>query len=123
MPSWPSTLPWPPNGNDGKWRETPPDTAVRDKNETGPDNVRNRAMANVRKLSLPFRLKPEEVDIFDAWFNNDLQRGTLSFDLQWPPPPRATQTVTARLVCPPPPTYEHRGAGVYDVTLEVEILP
>jgi hypothetical protein len=80
-------------------------------------------MANVRKISLPFRFTADEIDIFDAWFTTDLACGALSFNLEWPPPPRTPQTVTARIVCPPPPTYEHQGGGVYDVTLDVEILP
>ena len=34
MPSWPACLPLEPNG--GKYKESPPDTVVRDQNETGP---------------------------------------------------------------------------------------
>lgn len=123
MPSWPAELPWPPNGNGGKWDETPPDVVARDSNDRGPDNTRRKAVANVRKVNLPFRFKADQMDIFDAWFNNDLAGGSLTFTLQWPPPPRSSQTVTARIVCPPPPKYEHQGAGVYDVVLPVEILP
>jgi len=128
MPTWPAELPQEPNGNDGKWTETPPDTVLRDKNDRGPDNTRRGAVAGVRKLSLPYVFRPiaggeHELDIFDTWFREDLQDGALSFTRLWPPAPRATQTVTMRIVCPPPPTYEHQGGGVYNVTLNVEILP
>ncbi len=73
MPTWPSTLP--PEPNNGGYEETPPDTLIRDKNETGPDNVRGRCLAGVTKLSLPYRLRPEQVDILLDWLKNDLQRG------------------------------------------------
>lgn len=121
MPAWPASLPQEPNN--GKYRETPPDVLIRDKNEVGPDSVRRRAVAAVRRLSLPYQFDPEQTDAFLSWFETDLAGGSLSFDFPWPPAPRSTQTVTARLVCPPPPTLEHLGAGVHAVTLEMEILP
>lgn len=120
MPSWPATLPTEPNN--GKHKETPPDTLIRDKNEVGPNQVRSRALAGVTKLSLPYRFTAAQTDIFVAWLRDDLQRGALAFDFAWPPPPRDTQPVLVRLANSAP-TLEHQGGGVYDVTLEVEILP
>ncbi len=121
MPTWPSELPLYPNRGTDTYEETPPDTLIRDKNDRGPDNVRRSAVAGVRKLSQPWRFTAAQVDIFDAWVRNDLEGGALSFTRPWPPPPRATATVTMRIVTIP--TYKHRGAGVCDFDLQVEILP
>jgi hypothetical protein len=117
MATWP--LPFEPNKQ--SYQETAPDNLIRDKNDTGPDNIRRRSRAAVRKLSLPYCLTPEQTDILDAFIQEELAGGALPFDFEWPPPPRATRTVSARLVSLP--TYKHVGAGCYETTIEVEILP
>jgi hypothetical protein len=117
MPSWPATLPQEPNN--GEYKETPPHVLIQDDNQEGPANARRRL--GVRKLSLPFRFDAVQTDIFDAWLDTDIAGGALSFDFSWPPAPRATQNVSARITAIP--TYEHKGGGVHDVTLEMIILP
>jgi len=119
MPAWPDSLPWEPNN--GNYKETPPDTLVRDQNDVGPATVRRRTTAGIRRLVLPYRFTPEQTDAFDDFLMNDLKGGSLSFTFNWPPPPRQTRQVTARIASIP--TYEHKGAGCHDVTLELEILP
>jgi hypothetical protein len=124
MPVWPAALPQEPNG-DAKWKETYPDNLLREKNDFGPDTVRRRGIAGVTRLSLPYRFQPtgagHQVAIFEAWYKNELKDGALAFDFPWPPAPRETQTVSARITFPP--SLTHQGAGVYDCTLEMEILP
>ena len=125
MPVWPEELPQEPNG-DQKWKETFPDNLLREKNDFGPDTVRRRGIAGVTRLSLPYRFRPletgrDQTAIFEDWYKNTLKDGALAFDFIWPPAPRATQTVSARIVSPP--SLTHQGFGVYDVTLEMEILP
>jgi hypothetical protein len=117
MPAWPVTLPQYPNN--GEYKETPPHILIQDDNQEGPANARRRL--GVRKLTLPFRFTAEQTDISDAWLDTDIQGGALPFDYTWPPPPRATLNVSARITAIP--TYEHQGGGVHDVTLEVIILP
>jgi hypothetical protein len=117
MPSWPATLPLEPNN--GKYKETPPHILIQDDNTEGPANARRRL--GVRKLVLPYRFTAPQTDIFDAWLDQDVAGGTLPFTFTWPPPPRASQSVQARITAIP--TYEHMGGGAHDVTLEVIILP
>jgi len=119
MPTWPATLPQEPNG--GNYKETPPNLLIQFKPDFGPGMDRRRGHAGVRKLSLPFDLTAEEVEILENFVYEDLAGGALPFNFPWPPDPRGTETVSAKIV--PPWTYEHRGAGVHRVTLEVEILP
>jgi hypothetical protein len=75
----------------------------------------------MRKLTLPYRFTAAQTDIFDAWLEEEVAGGALPFDFTWPPPPRASQAVSARITAIP--SYEHQGGGVCDVTLEVIILP
>jgi hypothetical protein len=117
MPAWPVTLPQEPNNGD--YKETPPHVLIQDENDEGPANARSKL--GVRKLSLPYRFTAEQTDTFDAWLENDISGGALSFDFTWPPQPRASQVVSARITAIP--TYEHKGGGIHEVTLEVIILP
>jgi hypothetical protein len=119
MPTWPAILPQEPNN--GEYKETPPDTVLRFKPDFGPDLVRRRGIAGVRKLSLPYRFSPAQMAAFEDFLKNDLQGGVLSFTFPWPPAPRETKNVTVRLVSMP--TYTHKGVGYHDVTLELEVLP
>lgn len=119
MPTWPSSLPIEPNN--GKAKETVPDTVIREQMDSGPPILRRRDTTAPRKLSLPYRFTPAQTDAFDSFLMNDLQGGSLPFTFYWPPAPRATQTVQVQLAAIP--AYEHQGGGVYDVTLELEILP
>jgi len=118
-PAWPSTLPYEPNN--GKFDETVPGTLIRDQTEIGVAQLRRRGIAEVRELKLPYQLSAEQLDIFDEWFNSNLQGGILAFTMLWPPEPRLQKTVTMRFRSVP--TYIHRGGGYHDVDLELEILP
>jgi hypothetical protein len=122
MPAWPADLPLYPNNGNAK--ETPPHILVQDENNEGPANA-SRKMG-VRKLTLPYRFMPlddgrVQIDIFDEWLDQEVAGGSLPYDFFWPPAPRNTQSVQARIVTIP--QYEDQGGGVWDVTLEVIILP
>ena len=119
MPTWPATLPQAPNGGD--YQETPPELLLETQMEAGPPKSRRRFTAGVRKLSLPYRFEPGQLEIFDAFLMDDLENGALPFDFPWPPAPRATATVSVKLLKKP--TYKSIGAGVFDLTLEVGIQP
>lgn len=114
---WPAELPQEPNN--GNYKETPPLILVQNENSEGPSSVRRRL--GVRKLTLPYRFTAAQTDIFDAWLENDLAGGVIPFEFVWPPEPRISETVQARINAIP--TYEHQGGGVHDVTLEIIILP
>ncbi|MFA4904475.1 MAG: hypothetical protein WC600_17210 [Desulfobaccales bacterium] len=117
MPAWPSTLPQYPNN--GEYEETPPHILIQDEVSEGPANARRKLGA--RKLSLPYRFTAAQTDIFDAWLDSDVAGGSLPYDWTWPPPPRTTLSVSARITAIP--KYKHVGGGAHDVTLEVIILP
>lgn len=119
MAIWPATVP--------QWSFTDnpagslPNPLVRETMDAGPDIVRRRYTGAVEPISLSLRLTLQQWDVFAAWYQADLGDGALPFTRFWPAPPRTPQTMTMRFTASP--QYQHRGAGVVDVDLELEILP
>jgi len=116
MPTWPVTLPTQPNGD---FSETPPDLLLRSEMDAGPDKVRKRYTAGVREFEVEYKFLPEQMDIWEAFYEDDLDDGANSFT--WPHPRKASTNITVRLKGVP--TYKHLGGGVYRMNMTMEQLP
>lgn len=116
MVTWPSTLPVSPL-LDG-FSETAEEIIIRSKMETGPDKVRARTTAGVRKFSMAFMMTKNETAIFDDFYLNDLNGGAAPFDFTHP---RTGETLSMRMVKSP--IYNPQNSEYFRIKLDVEALP
>lgn len=127
MPSWPSTLP----GMQAGLTDKAMPTGQRTENDTGPATQRRRFTAKPRRLTIPFACNNAERKIFDTFFDDTLEGGTLSFD--WVDPITGS-TATFRFITTEPPEWKgtvgadplseyHDLTKRWETTLMVEILP
>ena len=117
MPTWPATLPSEPVPE--TIRETPPDLLARTEMDAGPAKVRRRFTAGVRTFEVGYVFSPDEMDIWEAFYENDIDSGAESFT--YPHPRKWGADIAVRLAGVP--GYKHKGAGYYEVTLKLEQLP
>lgn len=116
MPAWPASLPQTPAWETNQ--ETPPELALRTQMDAGPAKLRRRFTAGARDFSLQLRLVAAQVATLDNFFINTLAGGTLPFDWLHP---RTSAAVQFRFKSPP--GYSELGGTVYQVSLELEVLP
>lgn len=116
MPSWPSTLPSAPLA--ARYREMPPDTALRTEMDAGPAKMRRRTTAAVRPLEVEYLLSAAQVAALDSFYTDDLLGGTLGFDFTHP---RVGTAETCRFCAAP--SYVPVNGDHYRAVLELEILP
>ena len=110
MADWPSDI----KIGRENYKETPPNRVSRSNMSVGPDKIRRRSTAAVRPLSISMTLTGDQVDILDTFY---LENDSLSFNFTHP----RTETVEkARFVSAP--QYKLRET-IYDVSVELEILP
>ena len=124
MVDWPSTLPGFLSGiGDQKGK-----TKARSEVDVGPAIVRKRYTAAVRNLDFPMKMDNDQRAIFDAFYSDDLDEGTLAFN--WIDPV-SMATVSMRFRSEDAPKWN--GSGAYDpdpdadvrvwqATFEMEIL-
>lgn len=116
-PLWPASLPQL-AAVDG-YQESPPDTALRTKMDTGPDKIRRRFTAGVRPLSVQLDLTKVQVETLDVFYVTTTAGGALRFD--WVGPRNQT-TVEMRFVRPP--VYRPLASDVaWRATLQLEVMP
>lgn len=116
MATWPGTLPTAPL-LDG-YTETPPDTTIRTASDTGPNKIRRRFTAGVRKFMVRTLLTTAQVATLDTLYITTLEGGALPFD--WTHP-RTGASVSFRFVGPP--VYSAVTYGYYNATMSLEIMP
>lgn len=114
MVTWPSTL----KPLKGSVQETPPENAIRSDMDVGPAKVRRRTTANIRPLTFSMRLTGAQTATLDTFYNTDTFSGVEPFDFKHP---RTGSTVTARFVSPP--SYQDVDGVMWDVNIDLEILP
>lgn len=120
-PIWPTSLPQAPLRSD--YREAGPSAILRSETDTGPAIVRRRFTAASRRREVTYRMSEAQLEIFETFFDQTIAGGSLRFD--WPDA-RRDQTVEARMRIETgnePYTVAGIGAGWYDVTFVIEILP
>lgn len=138
MPTWPTALPqYLLNRN---YKETAPDLVIRTKMDAGPAKVRRRFTAGVRPIEGTLVLSDDQVIVLDNFFLSDCQGGALgftwTFQREWRDTDLVTDTdvstdtdILAQAFAPTtmrfvkPPLYQDLGAGNYEVTLALEIMP
>ena len=117
MAIWPITLPTEPIID--SLRETPPNLLQRTEMDAGPAKVRRRFTAGVRKFEVAYMFSPDEMTIWENFYENTISDGALSFTY---PHPRIWGTfITVRLT--EVPDYKSKGGGYYDISLKLEELP
>jgi len=125
MVDWPTTLPGFLSGIGDKKGKT----KARSEVDVGPAIMRRRYTAAVRAVNLPMIMTNEERTIFEAFYSDDLEEGTLTFT--WIDPLTMT-AVNMRFRSDEGPDWN--GQGGYDddpdadvrtwqATFEMEILP
>lgn len=104
------------------YRETLPDVALRTQMDAGPSKVRRRYTTNSRPIQARvIPMTAAQVAIFKEFFNDSLAGGTLAFD--WLDP-ITQEAVEMRFVTPPPPDIQAvESSTLFDVTMNLEILP
>lgn len=102
----------------GSYNETPPNNTIRTSMDRGPDKVRRRTTANVRPISFKMLLTKTQLATFENFFQNETFSGAEAFDYTHP---RTGAAVRARFVNPP--SWSDRGRSMYDVQVQLEILP
>jgi hypothetical protein len=116
MPAWPPALP--PSPLVQRFRETPPDTALRTGMDAGPAKVRRRTTAGVRLFQLEYLLSRAQMEALDAFYLDDLMGGTLAFDFAHP---RSGDALSCRFRAPP--AYAAVNGEYFRAALELEALP
>ncbi len=120
MTAWPAELPAIPVAG---YQEKPPDTTLRTPMDSGAAKQRRRFTANVRPIVSMLLLNETELRIFDDFYVSDLQGGALPFE--WVHPRYADQSPAplALFRFSKLPQYSSVGLDLYQVQIELEILP
>lgn len=119
MVDWPSDLPGMFSGLNDQRRSA----KVRSNVEVGPALQRRRYTTAVRNVNVPMNLTNAERVIFDDFFINDIEEGTLSFN--WTDPVTG-DTVAFRFRSDDGPNWQGSETGdfkMWSATLELEIIP
>ena len=93
--SWPISLP---DANVSGYQETFPDTVIRSTMDVGPDKIRRRTTAAVRKFRLSYDLTRAEVETLNTFYETSVEGGALPFTMK---SPRTEDTETFRFMAPP----------------------
>lgn len=120
MATWPVSLPTQLRieGGTGELKSTAIDSPM----DAGPSKRRNRYTAAPEPYSGSLILTSSQFTAFRTFFYTDTAGGTLTFDGLRHPITGAT--VTHRFTKPSkPPAWRGLGAGQYEVTLAVEVMP
>lgn len=117
MASWPSTLPQSPLVR--SLTETPPNDLIRTGMSVGPDKIRRRSTAGIRKFGMSIFLTKAQVQILDDFILSTLNGGTDIFTWK---NHRTDAAISLRFVSLP--SYRVIGNGdFYTAGLSLEELP
>lgn len=121
MAEWPIDLPQTQFLNLSFRREP---NVIRTEMGVGPAKVRRRFTAAVVTFQIPMELDGNQLDTFEAWFDQTLKDGTVPFDWE---DPRTDQAVAFRFRGPVTWTMisgaRDPDARRYEGTLDLEVLP
>lgn len=118
MPTWPVTLPQ--YVLEAGYQEQMEDQTIESQVDAGPAKVRRRFTASVRRFQVVVQMTPAEADIFEDFFLNTLQGGSLSFD--WVHP--RTRVAKVFRFRKPAPQISVSGSGeIVRYTMTLEALP
>lgn len=120
MSAWPVGLPQTPIA--AGFTQTPVDAVVRSSMDYGPDKVRRRTTARIQVVQMNFVLTSSECGTLDGFYDSTLGGGVLPFD--WvnhmsTSSPKASAVY--RFMAPP--TYSAMEADLWNVALQLEMLP
>lgn len=120
MPTWPTDLPRLPLA-DG-YSETPQSQVLRSSVDAGPSKTRRRFTAATREIPVNFTLTTAQADTFEAWFDADIQGGSLPFDMTHP---RTGATVSMLIAGDPPYQLTPIGTGreYWRLSMQLEVQP
>lgn len=120
MPTWPSTLPQLPLSD--SYSESPQSQVLRSSMDAGPPKTRRRFTAATRAIPMSFTLTNAQVEIFETWFDADIQGGSLPFDMIQP---RTGIAVTMLISGEPPYQLTPIGTGseYWRLSMQLEVQP
>lgn len=122
MPTWPASLPTSPLRDSLQF--TSPNCLISTPMDSGPPKVRRKFTRNYRPMQGTWAMSDEQKVVWQTFFNEELQRGALSFDM--PDPNTDGATCLARINPEQMPVYRSDGAtnGKNDwlVTLSLLVL-
>ena len=115
---WPTDLPQ--YALESGYQESLEDQTIETQMDSGPAKVRRRFTTGYRKYQLVIQMSAAQMEIFETFFLETLQGGSLPFD--WlHPRTRAPKTFRFRR---PPPSISPIGGSQYSrVTMALESLP
>lgn len=117
MVDWPGTLPDLVSKSD--YEEGFVDVVLRSPMDTGKAKRRRRFTAATKPLKVTVPLSGAELDIFIAFYEDDIDGGAVSFNYTHP---RTGETVVVAFVSVPQPATPF-GVDRFSVTLDLEIIP
>lgn len=118
MPTWPTELPQSPDLQG--YSERPKSQVLRTSMDAGPAKTRRRFSAATREIPVRFMLTRAQAELFEQWFETDLQAGSLPFDV---PQPRTGAVVSVLIAGDPPYQLNPMGSGMWwslSCTFEVQ---
>lgn len=115
-PIWPSTLPQ--RLLQSGYSQAPASNRISQDMDVGPAKVRRRSAAGPRPVTGSIMVTLEELQIFEAFYVEDLMSGTLRFS--WVDPIHTDTTVEMRFK--EDPTWVARDIN-FEVSMSLEILP
>lgn len=116
IPIWPTTLPQ--AFAAASYKESPANLLVSSQTDIGPAKIRRRSSSGPRPVSGSMTMTREQLISLRAFYTDDLVDGSLRFS--WRDPLEADAPAEYRFVDPPEWSAD---AGLYTVTLSLEILP
>lgn len=117
MATWPATLPPPAIST---LNETPPENRLSTPMEKGPAKVRRFTTANIRPISFVMRCTKAQVQALDDFFVTTTFSGVDPFDYTHP---RTGASVRARFAPGSVPQYGEQEGVLYNIGVNLEILP
>lgn len=117
MVDWPGTLPDLVSQPD--YEEGFADVVIRSPMDTGRPKRRRRFTAAIKSLKVTIPLSGVELDIFTAFYEDDIKGGSLSFNYTHP---RTGVAIVVAFVSVPQPARPF-GVDRFSVTLDLEIIP
>lgn len=114
--SWPISIPQTPIP-DG-FQDGIQELSIRSKMDVGPDKIRRRYTAGIRKLQMQFHMNGTQKSDFRAFYITTLLGGSLAFDFE---DPAEGGTIELRFVTPP--NIEYIGGDYWLIKCDCEKLP
>jgi len=117
MVAWPASLPQ--KLMRAGFSEAPANTLLRTEMDAGPGKVRRRNTAGIRPVQGKITVTKAQLTTFKTFYNDTIQGGALRFN--WDEPLDDTASVEMRFTKEP--SWSELGPDVFQISLELEILP